>query len=898
MPTPRATYRVQLHAGFGFDQAAEIAPYLAELGVSHLYSSPYLQAASGSTHGYDVIDHRRVNSELGGEAAHGRFCRALGEAGLGQVLDIVPNHMAITERGNAWWWDVLENGPASRYASYFDVDWDPPQARLRNTVLLPILGDHYGRVLEAGEISLWYDVEEGFEIRYFEHRLPVAPPSLDTLIGRAADRTGCDDLAFLADALARLPKATATDRESSVRRHRDKEVLRGQLARLAREEPGVAAALAEEVAAVNADVDRLDELLQRQNYQLAFWRRAGRELDYRRFFDVHTLIGLRVEDERVFLDTHARILDWLRRGVLDGVRIDHPDGLYDPGGYLERLRREAPAAWIVVEKILEPGERLPDSWPVAGTTGYDFLTRATGLFVDPAGEAPLTELFQEMSGLTTPWPDLVVEKKHLVLDQLLASDVNRLAEVFLAVCERHRRYRDYTRHELRQALREVAACFPVYRTYARPGDRRLSEQDRHAVDTAIAAASERRGDLDPGLFELLGRLLRLELRAPGPGADSGHDVESELVLRFQQLTGPAMAKGVEDTAFYNFNRLVALNEVGGDPGCFGISPEDFHAACAEAAERWPEAMLATSTHDTKRSEDVRARLALLSEMPAAWGEAVRRWAASNECHRRGPNLPDANIEYLFYQVLVGAWPLPADRAWSYLEKAAREAKAHTSWTSPDTAYEEALRDFVQAALADPVFTDDVAAFVAPLVAPGRVNSLGQTLLKLAAPGVPDLYQGSELWDLSLVDPDNRRPVDYERRRGLLAELAGGLSLEEILARSDEGLPKLWLIRQVLALRCRLPEAFGPAGSYEPLAARGSRASHCFAFARSAPSGQVVAVLPRLVLGLAGDWGETALDLPAGRWRDELTGDEREGGAARISDLLGRFPVALLARLSR
>ncbi len=796
---------------------------------------------------------------------------------------------------------------------------------LRNTVLLPILGDHYGRVLEAGEISLAYarpspDQVEGFEIRYFEHRLPVAPPSLDTLIGRAAARSGSPDLAFLADALARLPPATATDRASSDRRHRDKEVLRGQLARLAGEEPAVAAALAAEVAAVNADFDRLDGLLQRQNYQLAFWRRAGRELDYRRFFDVHTLIGLRVEDELVFARhprPHPRLAAQRR-----ARRCAHrPSGRpLDPGGYLERLRRAAPEAWIVVEKILAAGERLPESWPVAGTTGYDFLNLATGLFVDPRGEAPLTGLFREVSDLAAPWAELAVEKKHLVLDQLLASDVNRLAEVFLAVCERHRRYRDYTRHELRQALREVAACFPVYRTYARPGDRGLSEQDRQAVDTAVAAARERRGDLDPDLFELLGRLLRLELRGPGsldspdspgsPGSALGHNVESELVLRFQQLTGPAMAKGVEDTAFYSFNRLVALNEVGGDPGRFGVAPEELHRALAEAAERRPEAMLATSTHDTKRSADVRARLALLSEIPTEWGTAVRRWTAHNRRHRRAgqlpdlsgspdrldpPDLPDLNIEYLFYQTLVGAWPLTAERACAYLEKAAREAKAYTSWTSPDATYEEALRGFVQAALADPVFTADVAAFVAPLVAPGRVTSLGQTLLQLAAPGVPDLYQGSELWDLSLVDPDNRRPVDFGLRRRLLAELARGLSLEEILARSDEGLPKLCLIRQGLALRRRLPEVFGPAGSYEPLAARGDRAGHCFAFVRSAPSGRVIVVLPRLVLGLAGDWGDTSLDLPAGGWRDELTGAAWAGGPVRLAEVLRRFPVALLVR---
>jgi (1->4)-alpha-D-glucan 1-alpha-D-glucosylmutase len=879
--TPLSTYRVQLRAEFGFDAAAAIAGYLADLGVSHLYSSPYLQAAPGSAHGYDVVDPTKVSEDLGGAEGHARLCRTLGEAGLGQVLDIVPNHMAISDRRNVWWWDVMENGSTSRYADYFDVDWNSPQARLRDTVLLPILGDHYGRVLEAGELKL---VRNGgrFEIHYHEHQMPVAPRSLDKMILAAAGQCGSADLSFIADSLSLLPNDA--ERASIVRRHRDKEVLAGQLKRLAEESPAVARALDEAVAEVNADPDRLDELFKLQNYRPAFWRTAGQELDYRRFFDVHSLIGLRMEDERVFADTHALVLRWLREGVLDGLRIDHPDGLRDPEEYFERLRREAPEAWIVVEKILEPEETLRESWPVQGTTGYDFLRRAAGLWIDPAGEEPLTQLYTELTGESADWPALVRDKKKLILGELLASDVNRLAEVFLEVCERHRRHRDYTRFELRHALREVAACFPVYRTYVRAELGEAGDLDRQSVDAAIAAAKEQRPAASE-LFDFFRDILTLKISGPP---------ESELVMRFQQLTGPAMAKGVEDTAFYNFHRLTALNEVGGSPGEWGLGVEDFHRLAAESQRLWPEALLATSTHDTKRSEDVRARISLLAEIPERWGEAVRGWCERNAQYRGGSrgDCPDRNAEYLLYQTLVGAWPISAERVAAYMEKATREAKAHTSWTRANPEYEEALRAFVESVLGDPGFVADLEAFVAPLVEPGRINSLAQTLLKLASPGVPDFYQGSELWDLSLVDPDNRRPVDYEVRRGLLAELKKGITSEAILARMDEGLPKLWLVHQGLQLRRRLPDAFGASGSYEPLHVSGARAEHAVAFARG---GEVAVVVPRLPLKLGGDWQGTTVALPSGSWRDELTGEEVTGGERPVKDLLARFPVALLAR---
>ncbi|MDP9387878.1 MAG: malto-oligosyltrehalose synthase [Actinomycetota bacterium] len=891
---PSSTYRVQFSPEFGFERAAGLARYLADLGVSHLYASPLLQAAPGSTHGYDVVDHARVSAELGGEAGHRRMCEALAAAGVGQVLDVVPNHMAIGLE-NAWWWDVLENGPSSVYAAYFDVDWDPPETKLRNTVLLPVLGDHYGRVLEAGELRL---VRDGgsFVVRYYDHLFPVAPRSLDRLLSAAAERCGSAELESVAAALGRLPPATATDRESVRERHRDKEVLRGRLAALCHEDEQVGAAVDAQVAAVNADWDALDALLDRQNYRLAYWRTAGRELDYRRFFDISTLVGIRVEDPQVFHDTHALVLGWVRDGVVDGLRIDHPDGLRDPEGYVRRLREASGGAWTVLEKILQPGERLPARWPVAGTTGYDFLNRVGGLFVDPDGRRPLLDLYAELTGQPTDFAEVVYDKKHLVLRHILAADLNRLTALFVQVCERNRRYRDYTRHELHEVLREVTACFPVYRTYVGPDGTPAREEDRAYVEAAVDGATARRPDLDAELFAFLRDLLLLRHRAAeAPGLPTPADpVEAELVARFQQMTGPVMAKGVEDTAFYTFLPLVSLNEVGGHPETWGTSVEDFHRSCEEAQQQWPAGMLATSTHDTKRSEDVRARIHLLSEIPERWSQAVRRWVKGNERHRAGENLPDANAEYLLYQTLVGAWPLSAERAVAYLEKAAKEAKAHTSWIDPNPAYDTALRHFVEATLGDEGFVAELEAFVAPLVEPGRVTSLAQTLVKLTAPGVPDTYQGTEVWDLSLVDPDNRRAVDYELRRRLLAEL-DGMPADRILAGSDDGLPKLHVVRAALQLRRRRPAAFAAGtGTYEPVAARGAAAAHVVAFVRG---GEVATVVPRLVLGLDGRWGDTALTLPPGAWRNVLTGEDVPGGAVALERLLAPFPVALLERVA-
>ena len=881
MVEPRATYRIQLHSGFTFAAAAELTEYLAELGISHLYCSPYLQATPGSTHGYDVVDHRRINEDLGGAAGHARMHSALRERGLGQILDIVPNHMAIVSPYNPWWWDVLENGPASNYASYFDVDWETPEMRLRNSVLIPVLGDQYGEVLESGAIQLDRD-GAALTVRYHEHRFPVAPRSLDTILSAAAERCGSDELAFLADGFGRLPLPTATDLESTRRRYREKDVLRTLLTRLIREQHEVGPAIDAAIAEINARPDSLHLLLERQNYRLAYWRTASRDLGYRRFFDINTLVGLRMEDKHVFADTHFLVLRWLADGTLDGVRIDHIDGLRDPEQYLRWLHQAQPNAWVVVEKILESGESLRDSWPIAGTTGYDFMNTVGGLLIDPAGERPLTRFYTEFTGEPADFPQIVLEKKDLVMREVLGSDLNRLTALFVEVCERHPRHRDYTRHELHEAICAAVARLPVYRTYVREaGDAPIQAEDERYINTAIDAAKLDRPDIDQRLFDFLRDLLLLRQRG---------DLEAELAMRFQQFTGPVMAKSVEDTAFYCFSRFAALNEVGGDPARFGVGTDQFHRECEIAQARWPQRMLATSTHDTKRSEDLRARMSLLSELPEPWIAAVRGWSEMNRPWWRG-GLSDRNAEYLFYQTLVGAWPIERNRIVEYMRKAAREAKLHTSWTAPNEEYERSLAGFIEGALENAEFVNELTAFVAPLVWPGGVNALAQTLIKLTAPGVPDFYQGSELWSHTLVDPDNRRAIDYALRRRLLTELRDA-TVEQVIARAAEGLPKLWLIRQALDLRRQRPQLFGRDGDYQPMRARGARAAHAIAFSRGAGA---ITIAPRLPIGLGGDWGDTVIALPGGRWHNVLTGDASDGGEILLAKLMRRFPVCLLAR---
>jgi len=886
---PSSTYRLQLHREFTFDDAAAIADYLHDLGISHAYCSPYLQAAPGSMHGYDVVDHTRVNEELGGADAHARFCTKLGEMKLGQILDIVPNHMSLG-RQNRYWWDVLENGVSSRYASFFDIDWQPYEERLRNKVLVPILAEQYGKVLQAGGIRV---VRHGidFQVECSGQTLPVAPQSLPLILDPAAEYAKSDTLRFLSASFGRLPSPDYAERAVILARHRDKMVLQGLFSRLCLEEPAVVDALYRAVAELNEKVDALDEFLNQQNYRLAYWKTADQQLGYRRFFDVNTLIGLRVEREYVFEETHALVLDWLHRGVIDGVRIDHPDGLRDPLQYFRRLRDHAPEAWVVAEKILEPGEYLRQEWPIEGTSGYDFLNLALGVLVRPEGMMELTRIYADFTREPFDFASIAHEKKINVTQEALGSDVNRLTSILVEICEANRDQRDYTRAEMRRAIREVAACFATYRSYVEPTRSEITEADRCSIAEAVECAKQRRQDIPHGLFDFVRAILCAEVKGKR---------EFEFLLRFQQFTPPVMAKGVEDTAFYCFNRLVSMNEVGGDPSSDGLTIERFHTYNIKMQASHPHTLVTLSTHDTKRSDDVRARLAVLSEVPELFAESLARWSAVNDelrlklSARKGSSDPlDRNTEYLLYQTLIGAWPISVKRLTEYMLKAVREAKQKTSWTVNNIEFETALQEFIEAALQQEVFTADMDQFVKRICTAGRINSLAQTLLKHTVPGVPDLYQGAELWDFSLVDPDNRRPVDYELRRKLLSQIRdvephAGAALA--LQHADEGLPKMWTIFRALHLRHERPGSFNGSAEYKPILAEGARANHVIAYLRG---NNVATVVPRFPFVLGGDWQDTWLTLAPGVWTNYLTGQTFDGGSVRLQAVLQTFPVALL-----
>jgi len=947
---PRATYRVQVNHAFTFADAAGIVPYLHELGISHLYTSPYLQARPGSLHGYDISDHDAINREIGGESQHGEMVDVLHAHEMGHLLDIVPNHMGIGEPGNHRWNDVLRHGPASPSASFFDIEWQPLEPGLEGKVLLPILGGPFGEVLERGEISLHYDDQEGFSFRYFDHVLPAGPrsvvPVLDAVLGRVdlpQDDAHLLELESIRDSLHHLPSRDHVDPSSVRARLREDAVIRRRLADLRRASPPVEAALDRTLAAANgtpgdaASFDLLEEVLDDQAFRLAYWRVAAEEINYRRFFDINELAGVRVEQPHVFEETHRLILRLVDEGKADGLRIDHPDGLYDPAGYLDRLHDEAARRrgsgrfYLLVEKILTGEEGLPRVWPVCGTVGYDFLMRASGLFVAAENEERMTEAYRAATGAGEPFASLAYRKKKLVLRASLASELTVLSHLLRRLALRDRRTRDFTLGTLTEVLQETIASFPVYRTYIDAGRGNVSADDRAHVESAIRAARRRNPAISRAVFGFLRDLLLLENPAAGRRAEDP-DFD-RFVMKFQQLTGPVMAKGVEDTAFYVFNRLVSLNEVGGEPAKFGTSPDAFHDFCAERQRHWPHAMNASSTHDTKRSEDVRARIHVLSEMPEEWERRVLRWMEMNARHRsevEGEPAPSANDEYLLYQTLIGAWPLEpfdgdgeresfAARIRAYMEKATREAKVHTSWIDPDEEYDDAIARFVDAVL-DPAraggFLEDFSRFQAPIARWGMVNALSQTLLKLTAPGVPDIYQGQEMWDFSLVDPDNRRPVDYERRRRALERIRGTSGDElsslarQLRAHWKEGTIKLHLTSRALRLRGDHPGLFAD-GDYIPLHLEGEWREHAVAFARSHGESRCLIVVPRLLATLAGATGSDPLEEPVawgdtrigpspwlpGRWLDRLSGAALEVGedGVEIGRMLADFPVALLVR---
>jgi (1->4)-alpha-D-glucan 1-alpha-D-glucosylmutase len=813
-PQPVSTYRLQVRPEFGFDDAAAVVDHLDGLGASHAYLSPVLTPAPGSAHGYDVVDHSRLNPEAGGREAFDGLVEALHARSMGAVADVVPNHVAVPTPAtlNAALWSVLRDGPDSPFGHWFDVDWSGPD----HALLMPVLGARIGQVLASGELVPDTDGGEGGQplLRYYDHVFPVRP--------------GTESLP-------------------------------------------------------------LAELVDRQFYRLAHWRVADEELNYRRFFDVDTLAAIRVEDPDVFDATHALLLELVASGALDGLRIDHPDGLADPREYLRRLHERTGGSWVVVEKILEGEEDLPSDWPCAGTTGYDALLRVGGLFVDPAGAAPLSAFWAETTGDTGGFSAVVEQAKREVVEHGLYAEVHRLTELLRQICHADIRLRDHTERALRECVVELLVAFDRYRAYVVPGEP-APAVSVEAVDHAVAAArqhlpAERWDTLDVVRDLLLG----LEAGSAGRTTEAQR---AELIVRFQQTCGPVMAKGVEDTAFYRWFRLSSLNEVGGDPDHFGVAPEEFHAYCCRQVHHWPVAMTTLSTHDTKRSEDVRARLGVLSELPAEWADAVRSWQELADGHRQ-PEL-DGGTEQLVWQAIVGTWgaqrPISAERLVGYLEKAVREAKLHTTWTSQDQVYEDAVRSFATGVLGDERVLEAVGQFCERIAAPARAATLGQKLVQLCMPGVPDVYQGTELVDLSLVDPDNRRPVDYAERRTRLARLDAGARPQDL---ADE---KLLVTSRALRLRCEHPEWFvGEDTTYSAVA---TSTGNAVAFGRGEggePGAVVVATRLAVSLDRLGGWGEHSVALPAGRWRDALTGAEVDGGTVRLADLLDALPVALLVR---
>lgn len=958
---PRATYRLQLNADMDFDAAAEVVPYLAALGVSHAYCSPVLQARPGSTHGYDITDHGMLNTELGGAEGFARFAATLQAHGMSQLLDMVPNHMGVMGADNLWWLDVLENGPASRYADYFDIDWAPLKDELRSNVLVPVLGDHYGNVLDAGELVLALDAASGtLSISYHEHRFPLDPRTYPLVLARGVERLdarlGAEHAAVLEfrsllTAFDKLPPRAAVHEQAVSERARDRTLHQARLAALLAGEAGLRAHVEHCVAAFNgrepgdAAGARLHELLEAQAYRLAYWRVAADDINYRRFFDINDLAALRMEREEVFEATHRLVFDLIARGQVSGLRIDHPDGLFDPGAYFQRVqaragelaaaRDAAPGAppcdaaplalYLVAEKILARGESLPGDWAVHGTTGYEFSAVAGGLFVDPRGARPLTRLWSRFSGGAPELEEIDHRCKHLVMDRALSAELHVLSRELSRIADADLHTRDFTEPTLRKALAEVIACFPVYRTYV--SGHGASAEDEAWVQRAVGLARRRARSVESSVFDFVHRALLARI-------DGARDARARAqVLRFamrvQQLTAPVTAKGVEDTALYRHHRLASLNEVGDDPARCGVPVADFHAELAARARHWPHSLLGTSTHDSKRSADTRMRLHALSEMPRQWGLRVRRWAELNARHRRPgePDAPDVPTEYALYQALLGIWPLagdpaqvaPAlcDRLRQYAVKAAREAKQRTDWASPDEAYEQALQRFVGALLdvdGNAAFIEDFVDFHRGVARIGMFNSLALTLITLTAPGVPDIYQGNELWRFDLVDPDNRREVDFARRRELLADLDARLAARgaaalarELLAGAHDGGIKLYVIWRALELR-RAHEDFFRRAQYLPLRVRGERARHVVAFARRDGDQLAISVLPRLVHGLLAGrhaaplgavWDDTRVCLPspAGALRDVFTGTVHAAGDGQgelaVAAILDSFPVALL-----
>ena len=950
---PASTYRFQFHRRFRFEHAALLVPYLEALGITDLYASPIFQARRGSTHGYDVTDPTRLNLELGGEPYFDSLVKALRERGLGLLLDIVPNHMAASVE-NRWWTDVLESGQGSPFAEFFDIDWNSPKKALSSKVLLPILGGPYGRMIEEQELSLRLD-KNGFTVHCHSVRLPVSfqsyprilslrLPSLEETYG--PDHPSFRELWDMITTIEHLPKTPAADAESARQRYVSEEEIKERLLRLYTERHEIRAYIDETLRLVNGrksdpgSFDHLDRILSEQHYWLSFWRLANEEINYRRFFAISDLVSLRVEDPRVFDASHELALRLAEEGKVTGLRVDHVDGLYDPHGYLVRLMQRltgseapdpTPGFYVLVEKILGPEEVLPPEWPIHGTTGYDFTNALNGLFLSARGMKTLDEIYARFLGTVPDFRETVYRSKKRMMDTLFAGEMHSLGQHLGRLAEQDRYARDLPRKELRAALVEVTACFPVYRTYARGHD--LSARDIRYIAKALKSAQQRSTEASTPVFDFLRRVLLLEM----PPSLAGTEREEWLrfLMRWQQFTGPIMAKGFEDTSLFIYNRLVSMNEVGGEPDTTGVSVGAFHSRGETMASRWPHSMNATSTHDTKRSEDVRARINVLSEIPEEWEKRLLLWNQQNAGKKRTVNgvaTPDPGEEILLYQTLLGAWPLREEelpglqaRIESYMVKAIREAKIYTRWTRPNIAHETAVKEFVASLLKDLSpdtnrFLADFLPFQRKIAHYGALNGLAQVLLKIAAPGVPDIYQGTELWDFSLVDPDNRRLVDYPSRIRLLHELTAvereGLAplAREILSSWGDGRVKLFVTCKALTFRRERKELFLD-GAYVPLPASGGLKEHAVAFARKRGDAWAIAAVPRLMTRLAppGEfplglpvWGaRTAIRLPAespGRWRNVFTGEilHASGGDGAkqlpLHAVFHDFPVALLEGL--
>ena len=930
MPEPRiptATYRLQFHKGFPFAQAKAILGYLDDLGISDVYASPIFQARAGSTHGYDVVDPNRLNSELGTPEDFDALVAEARGRGMGWLQDIVPNHMAF-DGENRMLMDILENGQSSPYADFFDIDWSHPYESIKGKVLAPFLGSFYGESLEKGEIKLEYG-ENGLKVSYYNLTLPVYIEAYATVfnhgLGALRRKLGGDHADFIKllgvlYVLKNLPpKEEEADRAAQI------SFVKRMLWEQYTTNADIKAFIDGNVARLNGEPGKpesfnaLDQLLSEQLFRLSFWKVATEEINYRRFFNINELISVRVEDEKVFRATHALILQLVREGKVSGLRIDHIDGLYDPANYLRRLRQYAGDAYVTVEKILVLDEPLPENWPIQGTTGYQFLNYLNGLFCDKQNEQSFSDLYRRFADFHTPYLDLVSDKKRLIIGKHMAGDVDSLARLMKAISSRDRYAADITLYGLKRGLVEVLAFFPIYRTYVNSED--YSDEDRFRLQEAVSRAKES----NPGLRLELGFIERFLFLAPArPLPPEERNQWIHFIMRFQQLTGPLMAKGFEDTVLYVYNRLVSLNEVGGDPSRFGVGLETFHHYNTSRVGRWPHALSATATHDTKRGEDMRARINVLSELPEEWEKAISRWRKLNpkRSGAKGRDIPDPNDEYFLYQTLAGSFPLEGDageyreRLKAYMIKAVREAKVHTEWLKPDIAYEEAFVGFAEEFLkAEPPtgFLNDFLPFAQKIAFHGMLNSLSQTVLKIAAPGVPDFYQGTELWDLHFVDPDNRRPVDFELRSRILREIKrrekedrGGL-LRELLERWSDGRVKLYTIYKGLNLRREEKELF-QSGDYAPLYGSGNMRENVCALLRRSGQRAVIAAAPRFTTRLApaasaplGEtvWGENTIELPAGsatRWINVFTGEELVAGGEkplRLGDVLRSFPVALL-----